>query len=167
MMELHVLRFIHIVGGVYWVGAMSLMAFFVFPAIRDAGPAGGQVMQNLAKRGMMTWTPAIAVLTMLAGLRLMMKVGAENPGYFSTTQGMTYSIGGAIAILAFLHGMFASRPVALKMAALSAQMADPGANKEALGAEMKALQAKGGFNLRLLATLLLISASSMALARYL
>jgi uncharacterized membrane protein len=166
-MELIVLRALHVVGGIWWVGSMAFVAFFLFPSIREAGPAGGQVMQQLAKRNMMTWTPVIAVITMLAGLRLMMIVGAASPGYFASTQGMTYSMGGALAILTFFHGLFASRPVALKMADISKQMAAPDANKEALGAELKKLQAKGGLNLRITATMLLVSSLSMAIARYL
>lgn len=164
--EFIVLRILHIVGGVFWVGSVTLMAFFVFPSVRDAGPAGGQVMQGLAARKLMTWTPVIAVVTLLAGLRLLMKVGAFMPGYYSTSMGMAYSISGLIAILAFGHGMAVSRPLAMRMVALGGRMAAPDANKEALGAEMKTLQAKAGFNLKITATLLLITSLGMAVARY-
>jgi len=166
MTELYILRFIHIVGGVFWVGTMTFMAFFLFPAIRASGPAGGQVMANLGKTKMMTITPVVAVLTMLSGLRLMMKVGATAPGWFSTPQGMWFSIGGGIAILTFFHGLFASRPIGMKMMEIGKQMAESGANTEALGAQMSALQAKGGLNLKITATMLLIATIAMSVARY-
>ena len=166
-MELYVLRIAHIVGGALWVGAVSLMAFFVFPAVRNAGPAGGQVMFGLAQRKLMVWTPVVALITILAGVRLLMRASADVPDYYSTPSGMMFSISGGLAILIFLHGIAVARPKAMRMAEVGKLMAAPDADRETLGAELKTLQAKVAFNFRLTATVLLISSVGMAIARYL
>lgn len=166
--ELFLLRILHVVGGVFWVGGVTMMAFFIFPSVREAGPAGGQVMQGVAKRNLMTWTPVAAVITLLAGLRLLMRASTGfSAAYFSTPAGLTYSIAGGLAVLMFVHGLVTARPKALRVAEISKLMAAPDANKEALGAEMKMLQEKVASNLKLTATMLLVSAVGMAVARYL
>ncbi|MEK7403048.1 MAG: hypothetical protein AABZ80_11905 [Gemmatimonadota bacterium] len=165
--ELFVLRIIHIVGGVFWVGAVTFQAFFLFPAVAEAGPAGGQVMQGLVKRKLLTWLPVTAVVMMLAGLRLLQRAASGIPGYYSTPAGMTYSITGALAILMFIHGVTVARPAAIRMAEVSKAMGAPEADKAALGAEMKKLQIKVAFNLKITAAMLLVAAVGMAIARYL
>ena len=165
--ELIVLRFLHIVCGIMWVGAAVFMGLFVFPAVQEAGPAGGQVMQGLLKRKVPVIMPILAFVTILAGLRLLWRVSAGSaPGYFSSPVGMTYAIAASIAILALLHGLASARPIANKIGAVMAQMQQPGANKEALGAEAKALQAKLGGHMRITAILLLLAATGMSIARY-
>ena len=68
--ELILLRIIHVVGGVFWVGSALFNALFLFPALAQAGPAGGQIVQGIQKRGMMVTLPTVAILTMLSGIRL-------------------------------------------------------------------------------------------------
>ena len=66
-----VLRLIHIVGGVLWVGAVALMTSFVVPAVRSAGAQGGRVMQELMQRRRLPfYMNVVAGLTMLSGLVL-------------------------------------------------------------------------------------------------
>src|SRR5688500_5509174 len=67
--ELIVLRLIHIVGGVFWVGSALFTAFFLMPTLMQAGPsAAGPVMGGLQQRKLMVWLPVVAVLVMLSGL---------------------------------------------------------------------------------------------------
>jgi hypothetical protein len=165
--ELLVLRFLHIVCGILWVGGAVLMGLFVFPSVQEAGPAGGQVMQGMLKRKVPVIMPVLAIVTILAGARLMWRVSAGfAPGYFSSPVGRTFGVAAAIAILALLHGLASARPIANKIGAVMAQMQQPGANKEALGAEAKTLQAKLGKHMKITAVLLLLSAAGMSLARY-
>jgi hypothetical protein len=164
--ELQVLRFLHIVCGILWVGGATFMGLFIFPSVQEAGPAGGQVMQGLLKRKVPVIMPILALVTILAGVRLLWRASAGSSAYFSSPAGMTFSIAGAIAILAFLHGFATARPLANKMGAVMQQMQAPGANKEALGAEAKSLQAKLGKHMKITAVLLLIASAGMALGRY-
>lgn len=65
------LRFIHILSAIFWVGTTLFMVFFVEPTVRALGPDGGKFMQGLM--GGTRFSLAMAVsgwLTILAGLLL-------------------------------------------------------------------------------------------------
>ena len=64
--EMLVLRVVHVLGGVFWVGAMMYNAFFLMPALSQAGPAAGPVMAGMQQRKLFMWLPIVAVATMLA-----------------------------------------------------------------------------------------------------
>ena len=109
--ELIVLRLVHILGAIIWVGAAIYSFIFLLPAIAQSGPAGGQVMMNLQKRKLFTALPIIAILTILSGIRLMQIVSTGfSAGYFATGMGRTYAISGLLAIIGFLIGVVISRP---------------------------------------------------------
>src|SRR5512132_1177730 len=46
---LYALRFTHIVVGVFWVGTIVFVAFYLLPTMRAVGPAAGPVMQELTQ----------------------------------------------------------------------------------------------------------------------
>ena len=167
-MELIVLRIIHVVGGIIWVGSAFLMAFFIAPALQSAGPAAGQVMAALQKRKFMVFLPVIAVLTMLSGLRLLMIAsGTFGAGYFMTNSGKMFSGAGLAAIVAFVIGIIVNRPTMIKMGTLQQSMASDPVSKDAIMAEVRKLQqrlAVAGF---VVTALLLIAAIGMSIARYL
>jgi uncharacterized membrane protein len=166
--ELLVLRVVHVLGGIIWVGSGVLMGLFLAPALSKLGPTAGQVMAELQKRKMMTVLPIVAILTILSGVRLMqitsMGFGAA---YFATTAGKTYAAAGLAGILAFLVGILFNLPIAKKMAKISQEMASNPANKDALAAEAKALQQRAATMGFVVLTLLLLAAVGMAVARYL
>jgi hypothetical protein len=56
-----VLRVVHVVGGVFWAGAILFVVHFLEPAVRDAGPDGARVMQALQKRRYLDVMPVVAV----------------------------------------------------------------------------------------------------------
>src|SRR4029079_1674985 len=64
------LRVIHVVAGVLWVGGVVFMTRFLLPSARPAGPAAGPMMQQLSARKLAAYTPIVAVLTVLAGIGL-------------------------------------------------------------------------------------------------
>src|SRR5688572_13718538 len=70
--ELLVLRIIHILGGIFWLGSGLFTAFFLTPALGRVGPAAvGPVMSALQQRRLFTILPIVAVLTILSGVRLL------------------------------------------------------------------------------------------------
>lgn len=166
--ELLVLRVVHIVGGVFWVGAMTFNAFLLGPAMAAAGPAAGPVAVNLIKRRVTTIMPLSAILTMLAGLRLMMITSTGfSRDYFSQPSGMTYTAGAALSIIAFLVGMIVTRPAMMRVASLGAAAASDETTRERIGAELRAIQQRARSSNVVVAALLLIAAVCMAVARYL
>lgn len=100
--ELLVLRIIHVVGAILWGGTAMFVAFFLMPAMGMAGPAGAPVMGALVKRRLFVIVPTVAVITMLAGLRLLwLASDGSGAAYFSSRPGMTYATGTVVSIVAF------------------------------------------------------------------
>lgn len=161
--EMIVLRVVHIVGGVFWVGAILFISFFLLPAMRQAGPAAaGPLMQGLNQRKLFTIVPVVALITMLAGFRLMQIIsGGAFADYFWSSSGQWYGASSVPVILAFLVGVFIGRPATLKARKLAAE------DREKNQAEIGALQVRAGLAMRITAILLLVGATGMAVARYL
>lgn len=168
--EMIVLRLLHVVGGVVWVGGICMMHFVLLPATAQAGPGAGPVMAAIPRQRLFRWLPWIAVLTMLAGLRLLwIASGGFAKAWFLTWPGHTYAAGGLLAILGFTVAMLVSRPSGMRAGQLIAQLASAGdvAEQSRLHAEIAAARGRatrfGG-----LSTMLLLTATiAMAIARYL
>ena len=164
-----VLRFVHIVGGVFWVGAVFLMVGFIFPAVRAAGPQGGRFMQELQRRRMPVFINAAAGLAMLSGFIMYGRmIAATNGAWASTRAAMVLGIGGLATVLAaIIAGSIVGRG-GQKLAKLGASIqASGGAPSAAQTAEMTALQERMGKAMRAVAVLLLVAVTTMATARYL
>jgi uncharacterized membrane protein len=165
--ELLVLRIIHVVGGILWVGAMAFNAFFLGPAMAASGPAAGQIAAQLQRRKMFVFMPVVAILTILAGLRLLMIASSRFGGnYFGSRSGMTFSAAAAVALIAFIYGMAVTRPAMGRVVALNQQAAAEPANRERIMAEIQATQQRAARSTTAVAWLLLVAAVGMAIARY-
>ena len=167
--EVIVLRLVHVLGGIFWVGSVTFNAAFLLPTLAGLGPAAGPVMAGLQRRRMTTILPTVAVLTILSGLRLMQIGSAGFDGdYFSSGPGMAYLGGGLLGIAGFVIGMAFTRPAMARAGALAAQL--PGAPDEAaraaLGAEVARLRARGTKSNSVMLTLVTLAAVAMAVARY-
>lgn len=168
--EILVLRLVHILGGIFWVGSVSFNAVFLLPTLAGLGPAGGPVMAGLQRRRMTTVLPTVAVLTILSGLRLMQISSAGFSGdYFASAAGLAYTLGGVAAILGFAAGMGLTRPAMARAGALAAQVAGAAdeAARAALGAEIARLRSRGARWNSVMFTLVAFAAACMAVARYL
>ena len=166
-MELIVLRIIHVLGGIVWVGIGIFMVFFFAPALQSIGPAAGPIMGALQKRKFMTILPIIAILTILSGLRLMMIASSNfGAGYFQSPMGKTFAGAGVAAILAFVIGIVVNRPTMLKMGTLQQSMTSDPVSKDKIAAEIRKLQQRMAVVGFLVTALLLIAAIGMAIARY-
>jgi uncharacterized membrane protein len=159
---LFLLRAIHIVGGVLWVGGVVVVALFLLPATQALGPAAQPVMQFImGRRKLPVYLMMLGILTTLAGLLLMMRnVSLTDGAWARSPMGIGISIGAASAILALIVGMTVSAPAAKRLGPPK-----PGAaplTDEERVALMKRL-ALGG---RMTFVLLSISALFMATARY-
>jgi uncharacterized membrane protein len=166
--EIFVLRIVHVLGGVLWVGTAVFVAAFLMPAMKDAGPAAGPVMAGLQKRKMMVFMPVTAILTILSGIRLLMIVSNGFDGsYFATGSGRTFGWAGVIAIIAFLLGMFISRPAMGRAGAIAASLpSTPEAERGPLMQEMQALRERAAKISLLVAVLLVLTVLGMAVGRY-
>jgi drug/metabolite transporter superfamily protein YnfA len=164
-----ILRLIHIVFGVFWVGSVLFATFVLMPSIRAAGPAGVAMMKELGRRKLHVFMMVSAILTVGAGIWLMIILSGGAPGvWMRSTTGRTYAMGGGFAILALIVGMVVNGPSANRMGAIGAAVArrgGPPTGEEA--AELERLQSRMGIASMVVAVLLLLATGAMAVARYL
>ncbi len=162
---MEILRLFHIVAGALWVGAVVMMAFFIGPTARALGPASGAMMNQLTRK-LPGYMGAIAGITVLAGLSLMF-VDARGGTWTETSMGRTFSLGGGVALIAFIWGIaFTSRTarrLSARASALAAAGHPPTPEEQA---ELQQGFARLGLHTRIVAILLLIAVALMALARY-
>jgi uncharacterized membrane protein len=169
MTELLVLRVVHVLGGVFWVGAGIFTGVFLMPALAKAGPATAQLMEALQQRRLFVVLPLVATLTILSGLRLMWLTSAGfAPAYFATTRGTTFAASGIAAVLAFTLSLLVARPAAARTSVIMPRLeSSDDATRAALTAELHRLRQRSALASRAALWLLILSASGMAVARYL
>lgn len=167
--EVIVLRIIHILGGVFWVGGMMFMSFFLMPVLAGMGPAAAPVMSGFNQRKFPVIMPIVALLVILSGLRLLMIASANfGASYFQSPVGRTFSTAGGLAIVAFIFGVTLVRPAMMKTVALGQQLgtAQDDATRSRIVAELAATRKRGATGNTIVLTLLLLAALGMAVARY-
>lgn len=168
MSELLVLRLIHFLGGIFWVGSVAFTTFFLLPVLKDSGPAAAHVMIGLQKRRFLVILPVTALLTILSGIRLMMITSSGfSRDYFQMPSGRAFAVSGTVAIVAFLIGIVVARPGAAKMTKLSQIAVSDEINRDRIKAEIAALQKRVAMSSTIVVILLVLAAAGMAVARYL
>jgi len=163
------LRLVHILAGIFWVGAIFLIAGFLLPTLRATGRAGGRFMQHLMLQRRLPIFLAVAMLlTVLSGFTLYARIAAATHGAWAgTPPGIAYGVGGLAAILGAVVGMLVSGPAARRMAAIGQRAAQEGGPSPEQQAEIGQLQGRMLLGSRLVAGFLAVAAGAMAVARYL
>jgi uncharacterized membrane protein len=159
------LRIIHIVGGVIWVGGTLTMAFFIGPTIGATGEAGqkfvGHLMNNLKFSNRMS---AAAGLTILAGLILYGLDARAGSAWVRSSFGIGLSIGAGFALIGFVFGIMIGRTTKA-MAQLGAQMqGKPSAGQLT---QMQSIRKQQATYSNISAAALILAVIFMAIARYL
>jgi hypothetical protein len=165
-----VLRIVHILAGVFWVGAVFTTILFLQPTARDVGPAAGPFMAHLAgKRRLVDWVLAAGGLTILAGLLMYWRVsGGLESDWLTSAPGVSLTIGALCAIAAFALGLSVVRPTILATLAIGREVAASGEPPTPeQGAQVQALQKRGTAVGRVVLPLLVVAVAGMAAARYL
>ena len=162
------LRSVHVVGGVFWGGAILFVVHFLEPAVRAAGRDGARVMLELRKRRYLDVLPATAALTLVSGYWLYWRVfGRLHPGPGASGTELTLAIGGLLAFVAFVVGVTALRPSALRIGAPGAELAQAAPDRrEELGQEIARHRDRMRLAGRVVAVLLGIAIVTMAVGRY-
>lgn len=164
------LRLVHVVSGVLWVGSVFFTTIFLVPAMQEAGPDGAKVMAGLQKRGMMTVVPILAIATILSGVWLYWRdSNGFDPAFSASGVGLAFGLGGIAAIIAYAIGITTVRPSMLRAGMLAQQLAQAaqGGEREARMAEIGRLRGRAASAGRVVLGLLLFAAVAMAVARYL
>ncbi len=164
-----VLRVIHILAGIFWVGTLLFMLGFIVPAVRATGPGGGPFMLSLLQRTRFRLAlPVAGLLTTAAGVLLYYRASDHfNSDWMSSTGGVVLSIGALAGISAFLIGMIVVRPITERLGRLLSDMSgQQGPPSEGQSAEMRRLQERNGRFSLYVAVLMIVSVVGMAAARY-
>lgn len=165
-----VLRLVHVLGAVLWVGMMFFTTFFLLPAVQETGPEGGKVMGAVQRRGILTIMPLLALGTILSGLWLYWRASLGfEPAYMRSRTGMAFGTGGALGIVAYLLGLAIVRPSMMRAMTIMQTLGSASSDEERQERmhEAQRLRNRSGVAGRTVAWMLLLAAALMAVARYL
>ena len=159
------LRIIHIVGGVFWVGGSLMMTFFIGPTLGATAEAGqkfaGHLMNNLKFSNRMS---TAAGLTVLAGFIL---YWIDSQGFSSAWMksgaGRGFGIGALFAIIGMVYGILVGRTTKT-MADLGAKIQGKPSPEQM--AQMQAIRKQQGSYSTISTVALLLAVTFMAVARY-
>ena len=164
-----VFRLLHIISGVFWVGAALMLTFFISPTVGATKEAGQGFMRHFmgqTKFNIVMW--ATAITTVVAGAVL---YWLDSDGFTSVWMhsgpGIGFGTAAFFAVLGLIVGVFQGRN-SNAMAKLGGQIQSQGkppspeqaSRLQSLG---KALAIGGILN----ATFLILATVGMAIARYL
>ena len=102
-----ILRLLHIVAGLIWVGAGITLSMYIFPALGRSGVDSSKVMRALyTKTSFDKLMPIVSITTTVAGLILyyMVTNGFSDANFMQSGQGIVLSIGALAGLAAFGHG---------------------------------------------------------------
>ncbi len=154
-----IIRSLHIVAGLIWVGAALLMSFYIEPTAERSGIEGKRFLRGLYQgTNFPRMIPLAALVTIIAGLLLYEMLATSK--IMNTGMGMALTLGASFGLLAFGHGAFTVWRVGFQYA---------GKLKSGAGDEgtLTTLEDKIRRNGRISMWLALLSLLLMAGARYL
>jgi hypothetical protein len=122
-MYMLILRLIHILSGIFWVGTAFFFVLFFEPVIKASGPAGGTIMGRLTLTRFPMVMALASILTVVAGF-LMFLVDSRGfqIDWISTLPGIALTTGSLAGILAFFVGLSVQMPASARMAAIQKEI---------------------------------------------
>lgn len=157
-------RFLHVLAGALWVGMAIFSAFFLMPAMKEAGPDGAKVMAALERRGFVAFIPIVVSIAVLSGLWLYWRyTGGFSPEIRRSHAGMAFGTGGALAIIAAVIGIVVVSRSMAKASALTKQvMAMPESSRASAMAAIGQLRQRAMMGARIVAVLVTITIGLMS-----
>jgi hypothetical protein len=161
-----VLRLVHVLGGVLWVGAALVNTFFLAPTVQATAEAGQKVMGHLMAKARLSARVTLAsYLTVLSGAGL---YWIDSQGFTSAWQGsgpgIGFGIGALAAFVGFGFGQLVGKNAGL-IGKIGAQIQGTPSPQQA--AALKQAQAGMTSAGRISTTFLIVALVLMATARYL
>jgi uncharacterized membrane protein len=161
-----ILRLLHILGGVLWVGGALAMNFFVAPTIGATGDSGKQFAGYLLSKTRFTAAmTAGAITTVIAGFLL---YGIDSAWFSSAWQssgpGIGFAIGALFALVGLVTGIMNGNNNRA-MGRIGAQIQGRPTSEQA--AKLEAIRKQQGWVVPVNSYSLLLAVSLMAIARYL
>lgn len=128
LIYLIVLRTIHIVGGICWVGGAIMNHFFLEPTTRANGPEGQRFMQFLILRRRFPAFMSIASLsTIISGVLLYGPSSSGwDPEWITSGPGLVLTLGSVAGFVALVIGFAIISPAAVRLMGLGQTIATAG-----------------------------------------
>ena len=160
------LRIIHIVGGIFWVGGTLIMTFFIGPTVGATAEAGQRFVGHLMNDLKFSNRMAIASgSTILAGFILYwIDSQGFTSAWMSSGAGRGFGIGAGFALIGFVFGILVGRTTKA-MAQVGAQI--QGKPSPDQMTQLQALRKKQATYSMIAAATLILATIFMAIARYL
>ena len=161
-----VLRLLHIISGVLWVGAGVIMFFFIGPTLGATAEAGQKFAQHLMTRTRFTTVVIVsAFLTVLAGASLYwIDSGGLTSAWMHSGPGLGFGLGAGFGLLGLIFGLMVGNSN-MALAKLGSQIQGKPTPEQL--AQIGALQKRLSIVSPLNVYSLIIAALLMAIARYL
>lgn len=161
-----VLRLVHIVSGIFWVGAALLLNFFIAPTLRSTGDAGRQVGGYFALQTRFSQVMGVSVwATLIAGFWL---YGIDSNWFQSrwmmSGAGMGFGAGAVLALAGLVTGFMNGNNIR-KLGALGAQIQGKPTPEQAT--QLGAIAKQQAWVVPVNSWTLLLAAVLMAVSRYL
>jgi uncharacterized membrane protein len=162
------LRILHIIAGVLWVGGALHFFLFIGPSVQATAPESQKFMAHLmTQKRWSQFMSAMSLLTVLAGGALYYRLGSVNWRWVTTGPGIGFTIGALAGLLVLAAGVFIIGPRTNRLARISQEIqmngGSPSANQVAiLQRTQRELEILGKVNF----VLILIALLTMSTARY-
>lgn len=106
------LRIIHIVGGVFWVGGTLMMTFFIGPTVGAIGESGQKFVSHLVNNLKFSNRMAIASgATVLAGFIMYALDARAGSAWLRSSFAIGLGIGAIFALIGFISGILIGRTI--------------------------------------------------------
>lgn len=124
---LFLLRWVHFLAGITWIGMLYYFNFVQTPFFAEADPGvRSAAIQKLVPRALW-WFRWGAMFTFLAGILIYLhKLGELGGAFFTTTYGIAITIGGLLGTLMFLNVWLVIWPAQKVVIASATQVAQGG-----------------------------------------
>lgn len=159
------LRILHIIAGVYWVGAALLMNFFIGPSIKATGDAGRQFAGHMMTKTKFSASMTISVILTLGAGSFLYWIDSNgfSSAWVKSGAGIVFGIG---AVFGFVGGVagFMNGANNRKLSALGAQIQGKPSPEQM--AQLQSIQKQQAIIVPLNTYVLLIAILCMATARY-
>jgi hypothetical protein len=160
-------RVLHVLFGATWLGSAVFLTFLLMPAVRQAGPAGGKVVQVLG-RAIPVFIASVSGLTVLTGLWLYWHfTDGFDPGLSATMGGRVFGAGGVLGLAAaVIGGSVVGRNMKAVVALLDQVDRTEPAGRAALMDRLAQHRHKATVAGRIVSVLLILTIMLMALGHY-
>ncbi len=121
-----ILRLIHILSAIFWVGSTLFITLFLEPTVEALGPEGGKFMQKLTGGRLSPAMGVAGLLTILTGLWMYASVsGGFDPAVMFSTR-LPLTLGALAGIISLVVGLLVQGRTAGELKALGKKIAAQG-----------------------------------------